>query len=149
MYCRSSVETVESKVILNFGRFIRHYRKPLQNYPRSNPSEQKEMKRGKHLSDTEFNRFFHRNDNRQGRVYFPPLVYLFHMSPKIPAPLGMDCSSKLALRAAALSLAGSRFIVVILLNISPDCRMKSVGSIVGQVKRRNDVRVYGHPGRHA
>jgi hypothetical protein len=55
------------------------------------------------------------------RLYLPPLVYLFHMSPKIPAPLGIDCSSKLALRAAALSLAGSRFIAEIFWNISPDC----------------------------
>jgi hypothetical protein len=51
-----------------------------------------------------------------------PSTYLFHISPKTPAPLGIVCSSQLALRAAALSLAGPRFISVILLNlVVSDC----------------------------
>jgi hypothetical protein len=49
-------------------------------------------------------------------VYPQACTYLFHISPKTPAPLGMVCSSQLALRAAALSFAWPRFISVILLN---------------------------------
>ena len=59
-------------------------------------------------------------DDFQSVVVLPisPLActYLFHISPKTPAPLGMVCSSQLALRAAALSFAWPRFISVILLN---------------------------------
>lgn len=62
-------------------------------------------------------------DSCQVDSYLVPLVYLFHISPKKPAPFGMDCSSKLALRAACLSLVGSRFIAEILLNLSPDWRI--------------------------
>lgn len=36
------------------------------------------------------------------------ITHLFHMSPTIPAPFGIVCSSKLALRAAALSFSGLR-----------------------------------------
>jgi len=55
-------------------------------------------------------------------------TYLFHISPKTPAPRGMVCSSQLALRAAALSLVGLRFISVILLNlVASDCVAVLVG----------------------
>lgn len=46
------------------------------------------------------------------------MTYLFHMSPRMPAPRGIVCSSQLALRAAALSFVGLRFISVILLNLA-------------------------------
>ncbi len=63
------------------------------------------------------------------RTYFPVssysscfilnnVTYLFHMSPRMPAPRGIVCSSQLALRAAALSFVGLRFISVILLNLA-------------------------------
>jgi hypothetical protein len=52
------------------------------------------------------------------------MAYLFHISPKMPAPRGIVCSSQLALRAAALSFVGLRFISVILLNLAAsDCRV--------------------------
>jgi hypothetical protein len=64
-------------------------------------------------------------------------THLFHMSPKTPAPLGIVCSSQLALRAAALSLAGPRFISVILLNlVASDCGINvriSIGCKAGSL----------------
>lgn len=64
--------------------------------------------------------YVQKKEKVQHQPFTQPLVNLFHISPNTPAPLGMVCSSKLALRAAARSLAGSRFMLVILLNFSPD-----------------------------
>jgi hypothetical protein len=63
-------------------------------------------------------------------------TYLFHISPKIPAPLGILCSSQLALRAVLYSSAGPRFISVILLKRAvSDCWLMLGG---GRMRKKSD-----------